>query len=898
MPRTLTFVAGLCAWLIPTRYRHEVVRDLLDECAATVRPLRGDAYAAAWLVGHLVRSAVAVRRHRPRRENVLSARSPRLLGDEIAADWRLARRSLASSPLFTSVALLALTVAIGLSTAVFSLVSGVLLRPLPYPESDRLVRLAEFRTDRNPTIPQVGGRLAAVTIGLWMQESAALDAIVPYSSGGQTVGIGGSTEQVLVASVGGRFFDVLSAAPEHGRLLNESDDRPDALPVAVVSRRLWTQMLGRRHEAVGGVLAIEDVSHTIVGVVPSGVALPAPDVDIWVPGRRTWPAPGARSMISMSIDVIARMHPSASIEDVRQEGERVLRAIAMEDPAFFDGIVPVPRLRAVPLRDDMVAEARPALRALFAGMALVLAAACASLANLLVARNTARARDIAIRMALGAARTRLLRPLLFEQLSLVGAGAALGGLVGWWILDVLPVVAPDRLPRLGDIRFEWAALAAATGLALITAVVVGLRPGWQRRDTDLRELSATHRLPARDGSRSAELFRGALVVAQVALAVVLLVGASLIGRSLWHLLHASPGYQPAGVLTFQVGLAEDAWRAQGRQTRFYDDLMARIRGVRGVTAVAFGSKLPLHAGGMAGTFRIDGLPRPADPADFPRAHTQVISTDYHGALGTRLLAGRVFDASDHQQAPPVVLVDESLAHRYFDADAIGRRVLSIGGKTWTIVGVVESVKIGAVSDADEPIMYFPITQVGEILAFNRLSGGVIVRSESDPASLIPVVREFVRELDQAAPIFNAMPLAERLDRTFDQPRFYTLALVLFALMTLATAVLGVYGVQAYAVERRTAEFGVRRALGADESHIVGLVMKRALLLAAAGAAVGIPLATAGVGLLRTMLFGVQPVDPATFVAVPVIMLALVLAASWQPARRALRIDPARALRCE
>jgi predicted permease len=897
-------IVRACGWLIPARYRRDVIDDLLDECAASVRPRRGSLYAAGWLLSHMLRSAVATRRHRPSDTADAAPGDRPPLWDEVAADWRLARRGLTRSPLFTGVALLTLTAAIGLSTAVFSLVSSVLLRPLPYPQADRLVRLAQFSADVDARIPTTGGTLAGVTIGQWLQETKALEALVPVSTNDRTVGIAGQYEQITVATVGRRFFDLLGATPAQGRLLTELDDRRDAPPVAVVSRRLVTQILGGENEAVGGVLTLEGVPHTIVGVVSSAMTVPAPGVDIWVPGRWVWPVPGAgagsgpRAGFSVSMTVIARMRPSARLEDVRVEGERVLRTIAMSDPAFFDGTVEVPRLRAVRLQDDVVAGTRPALRALFAGMALVLIAACASLANLLVARNTARERDVAIRTTLGATRRRLLRPLLFEQLALVGTGAWLGGLLGWWVLRGLPSIAPHGMPRLADVRFDWVSLAAATAVALITALLVGLRPGWHRRDAHLREVSGSQRLGTRRGSRSAEVFRGALVAAQVALAVVLLVGASLIGQSLWRLMHTSPGYRPEGVLTFQVRLASEARMQRGRLTQFYGDLAARLNAVPDVVATGVASKLPLHAGAMSGTVIVEGAPEPADAAERPQVGLYFVSTGYLPALGTRLLAGRAFEARDFETASRVALVDESLARSQFGGEAVGKRVRAMGSRPWTVIGVVETVKFGAVSDADQPIMYFPATREFEGLALNRLGGGVIVRTTEDPASLVPLARQFVRELDPAAPMFNVMPLAERLDRTFDQPRFYTVALVLFALMTLATAILGVYGVQAYAVERRTAEFGVRRALGAGEGHIVRLVLGRAFWLAAAGTLIGVPLAATGVGLLRTMLFGVQPLDPATFVAVPIVVLFVVLGASWQPVRRALRVDPASALRCE
>jgi len=351
-------------------------------------------------------------------------------------------------------------------------------------------------------------------------------------------------------------------------------------------------------------------------------------------------------------------------------------------------------------------------------------------------------------------------------------------------------------------------------------------------------------------------------------------------------------------LTFQVAPSAEWRREKGRQSQFHDELLQRIRSLTGVTAVGVASSLPLHSMGMRGSFQIEGVARPLDPAQFPSARMQMVSADYHRALGSRLVAGRPFNERDDLQAPLVVLVDETLARRYFDGDAVGKRVQAMGRRTWTIVGVIERVKAGHISGADEPILVFHNRQVGEALSFDRLSGGVAVRTSADPAALVPAARQFVRDIDAAATVFNVMPLAERLDRTFDQPRFYALALVLFAALTLGTAVLGLYGVQAYAVETRTAEFGIRRALGASEAHIVRLVVRGALGLGLAGLLLGLPLAAIGAGLMRSLLFGVRPTDASTFVGVSIVVVTVVIAASWQPARRALRVDPARALRAE
>lgn len=819
-------------------------------------------------------------------------------------DWRDATRGLRRSPAFTLVALLTITCGIGLSTAVFSLVESVLLQPLPYRDAARLVRLSESRPQSplaasglgRPGVEDSGGSLADTTIGEWVSGGETLDAIVPMSTSGRNVATRTGAEQITVASVGVRFFDLMSTDPVAGRLLQAADAAPDAPAVVVVSERLAARLAPDVTSAVGASLRLDDEPFTIVGVSPA-LAFPEAQIDLWIPGRWRWPSPGARRNLSMSLDTIGRMKPGVTVDAVQREGDALVTRIASAHPNFFDGTVPIPTLRARRLQDDLVAPARPALVALGVGMGLVLLAACASLANLVLTRTAARRRESAVRLALGASRARLARPVLLEQIILSAAGSALGAVMAWWILRTLPVVAPADLPRLADVRFDAWSLLVATLAAAVTASVAGLAPIW--RLGGRVPTTAANDLRNRAESRSSERLRGALVACQVGLAATLLVGAALVGRSLVALLQVDTGYRAEGVLTFQVSLPEFWWRQPDRLPAFVDALSTRLLAHPEVIAVGSTTGLPMRTAFSGGTFWIAGRPRPTNPAERPAARNRVVTPGYLTAVGTAVRRGRDFNVADLMDAERVVLIDEVVATRYFPGeDPIGRRLQAIGSREWTIVGIVSAVHDREFSAPSDPVLYFPAAQLGGILAFNTFSGGLAVRSTGDPAALAPIVRAHARELEPDWPIFRMEPLATQMAATMAEPRFYTVALGLFAALALGTAVLGVYGVLAYAVERRRLEFSVRRALGASEGQVLRLVIGRGLGLAAIGLAFGLTTAAAGGSLLRSQLFGIEPLDAMSFVAAAGLLTTVVLAASWWPARRATAVDPVEALRAD
>lgn len=895
------------AWRLHPDERDELIGDL-DEQFGRRAAADGPGRARIW---YWRQTWVLLWRFSFARRDVVSTPHERRRGlwtaDNVATDIRHAWRALRHAPSFALIALLTLTLGIGLSTAVFSMVNGILLKPLPISGADRVVRLGEIEPQHgNPFNGMIlghgagGPTLADVTIGQWIQTNRTLQALAAHSIGDATVVTPTETLHLSVAEIGGHYFDVLPTIPKLGRLLTPDDDHPLADPVVLVSERLWRQHLGARQDVLGLTITIDDKSAHVIGVLDSSYGFPNPDLDLWRAGQSRWPDPGRARSFMRHFQAVARMRPEATIDQVRVEGQDILQRIADANPAFADMTVAVPKISVTPMLDDMVGPVRPALALLSAGILCVLIAACVNLASLLLSRNTARQRDIAMRLALGATRWRIVRPLLVEQLMLAGAGAGLGTLLGWWMLRVLPHVAPADLPRLNDVRFDALSVAFAATVATVTAVVVGVLPAWQVPSRHLREFAASGQVRAFGRAGSADAVRSGLVVLQVALAAVLIADTALIGRSLIALLQVDPGYRPEGVLTFQVGMPSSMLRQPGRQRQFFTDLEERLRANPRVTAAGHAASLPLHEGGNASSFDIEGRGYSSFD-DRPRAHRDGVTRGYFDAIGARLVRGRFFDGHDTPDAEEVVIINDAFATQYFpQADPLGQR-LSVRARTYArIVGVVAAARLGPLTADAPPTVFECAEQAPEILGYGFSSGGagMALRVTGDPLDLAPFIRGQVRAIDPSFPVFNIARLDDELNATFAQPRFFAVTLALFSALAFSTAVLGLYGVLAYAVERRRVEFGIRRALGASERHVVGLVTRRAVLLSLIGLTGGLALAAVGARLLRTLLFGVRPGDPASYAAASVVVAAIVAAASWIPVRRALAIDPAKALRVD
>ena len=879
--------------------RDELIGDL-DEQFLTRAAADGEPAARRWYWRQTLALLWGFALHR---RDLISTAHERTRGrwafDNARADWRHAWRSLRHARSFALVALLTLTCGIGLSTVVFSMVNGILLQPLPVPDSHRIVRLGEQDTaqgNRFDGMINVGEQrtttLRDVSAGVWIGTHGTIAAFAPIQTTETTVRTPTEPLRLRIADVGPQFFEVYRLRPVLGRLLHPSDDQADAPRVVLVTDRFWAQRLGRRGDVLDLALTIDQHPARIVGVVPTTLDFLEPQIDLFQPGRFTYPDPGRQRMFSMNMNMTALLAPGATVSDARAEGQRILTSIATANPAFFDGTVPVPQVRVDRLDEEIIGPVRPALTMLLVGMVCVLAAMCANLASLLLSRNTARRQEVAMRLALGASRWRIVRPLLFEQLSLSVVGGVAGGALAWVALRLLPHFAPADLPRLSEVRFDLASLGFAAGAAIVTAVAVGLLPAWQIPTRHIREFTAAPRAAGGTGLRSL------LAALQVAMATVLLVGAGLIGRSLLTIVRIDPGYRPDNVFTFQIATPDRISRQQGRLHTFYRTLTERLSAYPGVVAAGVSSALPLHVGGSAGTYTIEGRPVPP-PDERPRAQSLGITQGYQHAMGLRLVSGRFFDERDTPTSEPVCLVNDVFAQRYFPGeDPIGHRLSVRVRAAAQIVGVVASSRIGPLTRAAPPSVLQLAIQQPESLGYGHVAGGVAVRTAGDPAAVMGAVRNVVREIEPDWPVYNVERLDDRLGRTFAQPRFYSITLALFAVLSVATAMLGLYGVLSYSVERRRVEFGVRRALGAGEGQIVVLATRRAAGLAGAGLLLGLGIAAAAAALLRAALFGVHPLDPAAYTSATALVILVVIAASWIPARRALQIDPARALRVE
>lgn len=904
-PRPPRLAAAVLARLLPAGERAELIGDLDEEFAArasTSAPRR--ALARLWYCHQAAALAWSSRRIARAGLGGHDGAAPGLLADS-ASDWRQAWRSLVRGRSFTAVALLSISGSLGLATAVFT-AAHILLHPLDVPASDRVVRLGgvtPISSAAAPRLDRVGGTppppgLADTLVGAWFARRNVVTSLASYAAYPQTVEIEGEPLRVNVAQVGAEYFEVLPVQPTAGRTLQRADGVADATPAAVLSQRLFTQRRAHPAELVGRVIRIDERPYQVAGILPLEYEWPDPTVDVWVVDPVRWPEPGEMRQMGRFALMIGRLRDDAGIEDARAEGQRIADDLAALSALTGDEFA-TPRIVVLPLEDELAAPVRPALLLLVTATIAVVLAANINLAGLLMSRNIARRREMAVRQALGASRWRLFRPLLFEQLLLGGAGGFGAFLLAWWLVDGLPSVAPAGLPGLSRLQVDGWSLASVWVVSLGTAVVVGLLPARSLPASSLRTAVAGGVAAAGGVERSAERRRAVLVTLQVSLATMLLVGSALIGRSLIGLLRIDLGYQPAQVLTFQIGTSERmAFLQKGRLTQIYAALEERLLAHPAVTSMGTSSALPLHGDTLRMTLHLPGLtpPRP-DGAPRLMVHVENVSAAYLQTIGARLTRGRWFAPQDTATSEKVAIVNEAFVEQVMPgAEPLGM-VIPHGVHRPRIVGVVDSIKRAAATQADEPAMYRVAPQTSEGVAlFASRAMGVAVRTTGDPMALAGVVRQAVREIEAAAPVHNMMPLDVRVRQNLAQPRFMAIALVLFAALAVGTALVGVYGILSASVERRRLEIGVRRALGATTPQIARLVVWRALRLSTIGLVVGAGLAAAGAQLGRSLIYGISPGDAVSYVAAAVAVLSMALAGAWLPARTALRIDPVRVLR--
>jgi putative ABC transport system permease protein len=812
----------------------------------------------------------------------------------IRQNIRYALRMLARNPGFTAAAVLCLGLGIGATTAIFSVVNAVLLRQLPYAHSDRLIRVfTEF-----PLFPNGGLRHFWVSPPEYFEikrDAQAFEAVEGWSNSG--VNLAGASEPVRATSgfVTGGLLEVLGVAPIRGRLLTPADDAANAPLTAVLSYNLWQRAFGADPNIIGRDVRLNGRPCTVVGVMPKGFAFPPGEVDppeLWAPLQIDPAKPGNRG--SHFLNVLARLKPGAGI--AQAQSEMVRYAQHSSDTLGRANHPFDPKMHPIVLagfQDEIVKGVKRAMLVLLGAVGFVLLIACVNVANLLLARSENRRKEIAVRVAIGAGMGRLLGQFILEGILLSLGGAALGLAVAFGGLRVLVNTNAGSIPRVSEIAIDWQVLAFALGISVATGVVLGLAPLIHMRASKLHDTlkSAAGRTT---GAISANAFRTALVTAELALALVLLIGSGLMIKAFWKLQEVNAGFQPEQLLTMRLSLPTVNYKDAAAVRSFYGSLAAKLNTLPGVRSAAIASGLPPERPINANDTMIENfVPVPNGPIQ-NIDYWNSVSGKYFETIGARLIEGRFVTDADGAEAPFVVVVNQTLAKTYWPKEsALGHRVRTSPSTPWRmIVGVVADVKNAALDRPAGTEVFFPFAQLPQRLSW------VVVKAQGDPMSLVSAVRSEIRGLDRALPISSVGTMEDSMATARSRPRFLTLLLTMFSTLSLVLAALGIYGVISYAVAQRTNEIGLRMALGAQAGDVVRLIGAAGLRMAIAGTVLGAVGAFALTRFMSGLLFGVSSVDAVTFAAMAALLVAVTMAACYVPARRASRVDPLIALRYE
>jgi putative ABC transport system permease protein len=806
------------------------------------------------------------------------------LGDELRQDIRFAFRQLRRNPGFTAIALITLALGIGANTAIFSVVRGVLLSELPYAEPNRLIRVYS-KIERGLI------SVSPADFNDWRRQSTRFSALAASSEGTVNLTGTGTAERFAQARVSANMFQLLGVRVALGRAFAPGEEAPDAPRVVILSDGLWRSRFGGDPAIIGKSIRLDDFPTEVIGVAPPEMRYPSP-VDLWLTTRFSAKDLSDASRGSRWIDVIGRLAPGATRDQAQSEMIAIARRLELQDPKHNTGY----STRLVLLRDDMVGSVRPALIVLLAAVGFVMLIACANVASLMLGRTAARESELAVRTALGAGCGRLVRQLMTESCCLALAGGALGFALAMWGTRLLLSLAPSDIPRLYNVRVDAPVLLFTLGTTALAALFFGSIPALQASgaDTVLHLRAGDRASRTRPGSART---RSVLVVAEITLALMLLVGAGLLIKSFTRLREVNPGFTAARVSTFTVTLSPVKYETQDQQRAFAKTLLDAVHRIPGVDSAAVTFGLPLSGTSFQLSYEVAGRPAPPPNAE-PRAQVRIVSAGYFATVGIPLVRGRVFGEADRPGNPRTMVVSEETVRRYFPGeDPIGKHI-DFGWNrdgdhlSGEIVGVVGDVRQHGLSEAVTPHIYAAWDQwpLDEIT--------VVMRSRGDPAVALKAARATVLSLDRDLPVYDAFTLESMVGRALGQPRFYVLLLSIFALLAVVLAVVGIYGVIAYTVQQRTREIGIRIALGASRDGVVAMVVRRGLILALAGIALGSAAAYAVSRVLQSLLFGVGARDPMTFVAVAALLGAVAVLASWLPARRAARVDPLAAMRAE
>jgi putative ABC transport system permease protein len=820
---------------------------------------------------------------------------------------RFAIRQLRLSPGFAIATILTMALGIGATTAMFSLINGVLLRPLPFPQSDRLLSLdyddSAFGGNGQQTF-------SYANYFDFRSQNHSLNGLASYRQDHSTLVTPAGSQRIESEVVSSNFFSVLGVRPVLGRDFLPEDDKPGAR-VAMLSWEAWRSSFGGSPGVIGGSISLDGESYTVAGVMPAGFMFPiqARQTSVWTTLGIDFHAPAPRLAATGEIetvtvggdgglgaqrqagvlDLIGRLKPGVSIAQAHADLDVIARNLSAQYPKEnlqFTRTIVQSEL------DHLVGDTRPALRVLFAAVSSLLLIACVNVAGLLLARASRRRSEIAIRAALGADRGDIVRQILAESVVLSICGGALGIGLAVWIVRALPGFAPANLPRMDHVAIDAPVLIFAILISIASGILFGLLPAW--RMSRLQPLDAV-----RDGSRSLagsraqQRLHGALIVAETAIGLVLLIGSGLLIRSFLHVLNVNPGFDAHQVLTVSMAPTNQYKRAQTQE--LYDRLAPRIAALPGVDAVAAGWPLPLSGNNVNIGLEIEG--RPNAPGAEPAEYMAVATPGFFHALHIPVVSGREFSASDTTESAAVIIINQAFARKYFgDENPLGKKIKpGIGDGTFKnrmseVIGVVGSVKRAGLTEETVPQYYLPWSQC--LITWPTLT----IRTAGDPLSIANAVRATVAEVDREIPVYGIKTLDNVMYTAASEPRFQTFLLTAFAGLALALAAIGLYGVLSYMVAQRSREIGVRIALGAQRGDVLGLIVRRGLRLAILGIAIGLAASTLLTGYMGKMLYGIQPSDPATFAVVSVILVVVSLAASGGPAWRATRVDPMNVLR--
>jgi putative ABC transport system permease protein len=817
-------------------------------------------------------------------------------------DIRYGLRQLWKHPAFTIIAVLTLALGIGANTAIFSVVNAVLLKPLPFPAPDQLIAVGMTDTRQKGTQTDLNS-LSYPDFFDFRDQNRTLASAAVYRDRSFALTSDEGATSLRGVKVSAEFFDVLGIKPKIGRAFSSEDDTAGGGSggfKVIISDDFWKKHFGGDANILGRTIMLDRRQYTVIGVMPAGFQFPIQNdaLDFYVSiaedaANPDGSTPQTKQRGSHSLQSIARLKPGATIAQAQADLEAIAAALSKQYPESNTHF----GVATKPLREEMVGDVRIALYILFGAVICVLLIANANVANLLLARASARGKEIALRAAMGASRARIIRQLLTESLLLSGLGGALGLLIAQWGTEALIKTVPQNIPRISNIQLDASVLGFTLLASLATGVIFGLVPAWQASHVDLNSALKSGTRTGGGGEGKGRV-RNALIMAEVALALVLLISAGLLIQSFARLGQVQTGVRTERLLTARFSLPEVAYPKNENITAFLDQLLPRIRSLPGVESASTIVPLPLSGSNMVTSFDIEE--RPLQDGQRPGAPVRMISTDYFKTMGIPLRQGRVFDEREQIDSAPVVIVNERFANKYFPGqNVVGKRIMpgfsadDKGEKMREIVGVVGNVKHLSLRNEDSPEMYLPQTQI----PFNILAL-VIRTSVSNPTALTNAVRKELAALDATIPLTSVRVFDEYISRSLARPRFNTLLLSIFAGTALLLTAIGIYGVMAYSVAQRTSEIGIRIALGAGKSSIFRLIVGQAMMLVGISLIVGVAGAFAATRLLSSLLFGVGASDPVTFVAIVLLVSAVAFVAAWLPARRATRVDPIVALRAE